>query len=85
MLHTITQEGNYEMKMKWRSRPLLAMILAGGMLWLLSVGGATALQVGDQAPTFSLPATTAENVSLADYLGHKHVVVFFYIAAFGRA
>jgi peroxiredoxin len=51
----------------------------------LSMGAATALQVGDKAPTFSLPATTAEQVSLTDYLGRKPVVLFFYIAAFGRA
>jgi peroxiredoxin len=44
-----------------------------------------ALQVGVKAPTFSLPASTADKVSLDDYLGHKHVVIFFYIAAFGRA
>jgi peroxiredoxin len=55
------------------------------MLWWLSLGGAAALQVGDHAPTFSLPATTAEHVSLADYVRHKPVVIFFYVAAFGRA
>ena len=38
----------------------------GLFLGLLSAGGATALQVGDTAPTVSLPATTAEHVSLAD-------------------
>jgi peroxiredoxin len=41
-----------------------------------------ALQVGDKAPDFSLPATTAEKINLADYVGKKPVVVFFYIAAF---
>jgi peroxiredoxin len=41
-----------------------------------------AVQVGDKAPDFSLPATTAEKVSLADYLGKKPVVVFFFIGAF---
>jgi hypothetical protein len=85
MLGTIIQEDIHDMKMKWRTRPLPALILAGGMLWSLGVHGAMALQVGTQAPPFSLPATTAEHVSLADYLGRKNVVVFFYIAAFGRA
>jgi peroxiredoxin len=61
------------------------MILAVGMLWWLSTGWATALQGGDQVPTFSLPGTTAEEVRLDEYLGRKHVVLFFYIAAFGRA
>jgi peroxiredoxin len=41
-----------------------------------------AVQVGDKAPDFSLPATTAEKVSLADFIGKKPVVVFFYVYAF---
>jgi peroxiredoxin len=41
-----------------------------------------AVQVGDKAPDFSLPATTAERVSLADFVGKKPVVLFFYLYAF---
>ena len=66
----------------WR---VLVMILLGGMLWLPIFGWATELQVGDKAPSFALPATTADTISLADYLGRKPVVLFFYIAAFGRS
>jgi peroxiredoxin len=44
-----------------------------------------ALQVGDKAPDFSLPATTAEAIKLADYIGKKPVVVFFYLYAFSNA
>jgi peroxiredoxin len=44
-----------------------------------------ALQVGDKAPDFTLPAMTADKISLADYLGQKHLVIFFSAAAFGRA
>jgi peroxiredoxin len=51
-------------------------------LLLLSSGSVMALQVGDKAPDFSLPATTAERVSLADFVGKKPVVVFFYLYAF---
>jgi AhpC/TSA family len=65
--------------------PVLVIILAGGMLGLPSLGRAAGLQVGDKAPLFSLPSTTAETISLADYLGRKPVVLFFYIAAFGRS
>ncbi|RHW38133.1 hypothetical protein D1B31_15260 [Neobacillus notoginsengisoli] len=36
------------------------------------------LRQGDQAPSFSLEATTAETVSLAEYKGKKNVVVAFY-------
>ena len=53
-----------------------------GILLLLSGNPVMALQVGDKAPDFSLPATTAEKISLADFVGKKPVVVFFYIAAF---
>ena len=64
-----------------RRRLTTAGLLAG--LWLVLCSGAvTALEVGDKAPDFSLPATTAEKVSLADYLGKQHVVVFFYVYAF---
>ena len=68
-----------------RGQRLLVMVLTGGMLWWLSTGWAMALQVGDHVTTFSLPGTTAEQVRLDDYLGRQHVVLFFYIAAFGRA
>jgi peroxiredoxin Q/BCP len=44
-----------------------------------------ALQVGDKAPDFTLPGTTAGEIKLADYVGKKPVVVFFYIYAFGNA
>ena len=68
---------------RWKC--LIVAVLFTASLLLLAVGHATALQVGDQAPTFTLPATTAESISLGDYLGKKTVVLFFYIAAFGRA
>jgi AhpC/TSA family len=64
-----------------RWTPRATAVLLCGVL-LLSATRIMALQVGDKAPDFSLPATTAEKVSLADYLGKKHVVVFFYNAAF---
>jgi thioredoxin-dependent peroxiredoxin len=43
---------------------------------------ARALEVGDKAPAFTLPATTTEKLSLADYLGKKNVVLFGFIGAF---
>jgi peroxiredoxin len=43
---------------------------------------AAALEVGDKAPAFTLPATTAEKLSLADYAGKKNVVLFGFIGAF---
>jgi peroxiredoxin len=37
-----------------------------------------ALQVGEMAPNFSLPATTKEEISLTEYRGKKNIVVAFY-------
>ena len=37
---------------------------------------------GDRAPAFSVNSSTGKPVALADYLGKKNVVLFFYIAAF---
>lgn len=36
------------------------------------------LQSGDQAPLFSLPNADMERVSLADLLGRRHAVIYFY-------
>jgi hypothetical protein len=67
-----------------RWKYVLPMFLAGAALLLVQAGAVTALQVGEKAPAFSLPATTAEKIELADYLGKKPVVLFFYIGAFTR-
>ena len=55
---------------------------AAGLMALSSVLPAPALEVGDRAPAFTLPATTTEKLSLADYLGKKNVVLFGFIGAF---
>jgi peroxiredoxin Q/BCP len=36
------------------------------------------LKVGEKAPTFSLPDADMETIDLADYLGKKRIVLFFY-------
>jgi peroxiredoxin len=54
----------------------LAVLLA-----FCSLPAAAAIKVGDQAPAFTLPATTGKQVSLADYQG-KNVVLFGFIGAF---
>jgi AhpC/TSA family len=63
----------------------LVIVLAGGILFFGNTGWVAALEVGDRAPAFALPATTVDKISLADYQKNKHVVLFFYIAAFGQA
>lgn len=37
-----------------------------------------ALQVGDTAPDFTLPATVQDKVTLSDYRGKKNVLLMFY-------
>ena len=56
--------------------------LVGTLAMLFSALPAAALEVGDKAPAFTLPSTTAEKLSLADYTGKKNVVLFGFIGAF---
>jgi len=52
---------------------------------LLVVGSTTpaaALEVGDKAPDFTLPATTQEKLSLGELVGKKTVLLFGFIGAF---
>jgi hypothetical protein len=71
------------MQMK-RWRPLALAALLNMALLGLGASHVLALQVGDKAPGFSLPGTTAEAIKLADYVGKKPVVLFFYFAAFSQ-
>ncbi len=59
----------------------ITVALLGGAL-LAGATQAQTLKAGDKAPPFSVMSTTGKPVALADYLGRKHVVLFFYIAAF---
>lgn len=42
----------------------------------------THLKVGDEAPDFTLPATTGDKVTLSSFRGKKNVVLAFFPAAF---
>ena len=57
---------------------LTTLFLAG--VW--SAGTTLAIEVGDKAPDFKLPATTGVDISLSDFKGKKFVLVEFYGAAF---
>jgi peroxiredoxin len=50
---------------------------------LLGVRSAAALDVGDTAPDFTLPSTTGEPISLQQFRGRKHLLIEFYVRAFG--
>ena len=67
-----------------RCRRLAMAVLLSSAVLCMGASHVLALQVGDKAPDFALPGTTAEEIKLADYLGKKPVVLFFYIGAFTR-
>ena len=60
---------------------LLAMVLG---MTVVTVGPepATAVEVGQPAPDFTLAATTGGDISLKDYRGKKWVLLEFYGADF---
>jgi hypothetical protein len=58
----------------------LRSLLFGGILtgMLVAAGVATALEVGQQAPDFTLPSTMGEKVSLSQFRGQNLVLIEFY-------
>lgn len=65
-----------------RNRLYVVQTVLVGIILLMAAGPSMALKIGDKVPDFDLPSTTGQNVKLADYLGKKPVVLFFYIGAF---
>ncbi len=63
---------------KWAG--VVAALLSMGVL--LTPIQAWALEVGDQAPDFLMHGTVGDTVRLSDYQGKKHVLLFFFVAAF---
>jgi hypothetical protein len=59
---------------------LLMGLLLAGLLGATRVS--SAIEVGEKAPEFKLPATTGLDVSLSDFRGKKWVLVEFYGADF---
>jgi peroxiredoxin len=61
---------------------MLVVTTLASVLWLTpaSVG---ALDVGDKAPDFLGFDTVGESTRLSDYQGKKHVLIFFFVRAFG--
>jgi len=64
-----------------RAGGALSATMAVALLAL--AGGAEALEVGDRAPDFRLPATTGGMVSLSDYRGASMVLIEFYHSDWG--
>jgi len=60
-----------------KSLLLMGMLLTG--LWVgAGAGVAAAPEVGEQAPDFTLPSTTGEDISLSQFRGKKFVLLEFY-------
>jgi hypothetical protein len=46
---------------------------------LMVPGMALPVEVGEQAPDFTLPSTTGEQISLRRFRGKQHVLLEFYV------
>ena len=64
------------------SQVALAAALAGVLAAQNQTPPKTTLKVGDEAPDFTLPATTGQPVKLSDLRGKSNVVLAFFPAAF---
>lgn len=57
-----------------RQLHLLSTLLVGG---LLVATGAAALEIGEQAPDFTLPSTTGDTISLRQFRGRPVLIEFY--------
>lgn len=55
-------------------------VLGITIMLLLAACGSSGLQVGDQAPEFSLPTASGGEVALDDYTGRQPVLLYFHMA-----
>ena len=59
------------------------MFIAMALAFLLPAeGDAVKPKLGDEAPAFSLPASTGKTITLSEFKGKKKVVLAFYPKAF---
>lgn len=65
--------------MHLRNLWLIGILVAG----MLAPGVGTAVEVGEQAPDFSLPSTTGERIRLSQFRGKKLVLLEFHINDYG--
>ncbi len=65
-----------------RRRQIIPGVLVGVIAALILTGPASALEVGQKAPDFTLPAPGGKQVKLADLLGKGPVVIYTFIQAF---
>ena len=65
-------------------RRIVPGILLGASAGLLLAGAAHALEVGQKAPDFTLPAPGNKQVKLSDLLGKGPVLIYTFIQAFTK-
>ena len=65
-----------------RQRPLVGGLVAGALAGLLLAGAASALEVGQKAPDFTLAGPGGKQVKLADLTAKGPVVLYTFIQAF---
>lgn len=65
-----------------RRTEIVVTLLIAALLVVGTAAPVAALQVGEKAPDFTLPATTAEKFSLSQFQGKSNVVLFGFIGAF---
>lgn len=68
-----------DMGIRWSIAAVIAITMAcvGGL-----PAAVTAVEVGEPAPGFTLPATTGRDISLSDFRGKQFVLLEFYGADF---
>jgi len=62
----------------------LTRVLLSAVFAAVALGGqlAAALEVGDKAPDFSLPASDGKTYSMSEFVGVRPVVIAFFPKAF---
>jgi hypothetical protein len=63
--------------------PVAALAALFMLMTLSAPGSVSALQIGDKAPDFLLFSTIGEALRLSSFQGQKHVLLFFFVRAFG--
>lgn len=68
-----------------RPKFIRALFLLGVLLAFViaMVQVATALEVGESAPDFTLPSTMGGEISLSQFRGKNYVLLEFYLSDFG--
>ena len=64
------------------TRQVRHRVFVGLLAGLLLAGPASALEVGQKAPDFTLPAPGGKQVKLSDLLGKGPVVLYTFVQAF---